>query len=187
MMKMDIELRNGVIRYYGNPAGYVKDGKAVVDRMFAGQELCGWLGRQNLTPEWTDGVYDRLSYGILAHAGDETPLKSCRVWQLRDDVDPLMKFAGYDETAARFGEPDVGNYRLAYDGEVATNNLDELWEIFNTRIPRGFEGHSLSMSDVVELYDHEGSEFHFVDRFGFKQIEFGDGSQGQEFDMKMGV
>jgi len=28
------------------------------------------------------------------------------------------------------------------------------------------------MSDVVELYDGLGSSFHYVDRFGFKEISF---------------
>jgi len=28
------------------------------------------------------------------------------------------------------------------------------------------------MSDVVELYDDSGSSFHYVDRFGFKEISF---------------
>jgi len=35
------------------------------------------------------------------------------------------------------------------------------------------------MSDVVELYNEEGSEFHYCDRFGFKQIAFEEGSQTQ--------
>ena len=28
------------------------------------------------------------------------------------------------------------------------------------------------MSDVVELYDGSGSSFHYVDRFGFREIGF---------------
>ena len=28
------------------------------------------------------------------------------------------------------------------------------------------------MSDVLELYDETGSTFHYVDRFGFKQVSF---------------
>lgn len=33
------------------------------------------------------------------------------------------------------------------------------------------------MSDVVELYDEEGSEYHYCDRFGFKQIAFEEDGQ----------
>jgi hypothetical protein len=28
------------------------------------------------------------------------------------------------------------------------------------------------MSDVIELYDDTGSTFHYVDRFGFKEVSF---------------
>jgi len=84
----------------------------------------------------------------------------------------MMKFIGYDELLERFGEPDPNNYQAVYDGEVETNNLDELFAKFNLNHPPGYEGHSLSMSDVVELYDSSGSTFHYVDRFGFKEISF---------------
>lgn len=28
------------------------------------------------------------------------------------------------------------------------------------------------MSDVLELYDEDGSTFHYVDRFGFQKVDF---------------
>jgi hypothetical protein len=59
-----------------------------------------------------------------------------------------------------------------YDGQIETNDLEAIWTKFNTRLPPGYTGHSLSMSDVIELYDHTGSEYHYVDRFGFKEIGF---------------
>lgn len=185
---MDIELKNGVIRYYGNPAGYIAEDKAVVDRLFAGAELRNWLERRQLTPEWTDGVYDRL----VAHSAagpDEAvpPIRSCRVWQLKDDMDPLMKFICLTETRERFGEPEPDHYRLAYDGQVATSDLEEIWDLFNTSVPPGFKGHALSISDVVELYDSAGSEYFYVDRYGFAKIAFGGEEQAQGFQLEMGL
>jgi hypothetical protein len=41
------------------------------------------------------------------------------------------------------------------------------------------------MSDVVELYDDNGSEFYYVDRFGFKEIDFE--GKGQIQDMNMSI
>jgi hypothetical protein len=76
---------------------------------------------------------------------------------------------------------------LVYDGQTATNDLEEIWDMFNTRLPAGFDGHTLAMSDVVELYDHTGSAFYYVDRFGFAQIGFKARSQNQGFNMEMGV
>jgi hypothetical protein len=101
----------------------------------------------------------------------------------------MIKFASLEETRARCGEPEPENYRLAYDGDVATNDLDEIWDAFNVKLPPGFDGHSLSMSDVVELYDHNGSAFHFVDRFGFAQIAFGgeEPIQTQDFGMNLSM
>lgn len=182
----NMEIRNGRVLYYGNEAGYVENGKAVVDPIFRGDELAGFLQKEKLEALWTNGVYDRLaaekqtaspvpqpSGSGQAHSLPNAPaLKSCRIWQLKPDVDIRMKFIGYDELVRDFGEPEPGNYRLAYDGQVETNDLEELYAKFNTEHPPGYEGHSISMSDVVELYDETGGSFHYVDRFGFKKIGF---------------
>jgi hypothetical protein len=176
MNGQNTELRGGVIRHYGNKAGYTEGGKAIVDTMFASPELSGWLGERRYDVEWRDGVYDRLTNA----AGPGAPeLKRVRIWQLKPDVDPMMKFIGYGESLKNFGEPRPENYETVYDGQPGTNDLDEIFELFNLSHPEGFAGHSLSMSDVVELYDGSGAggaalcEFHYVDRFGFNQIEFG--------------
>lgn len=182
----NIEIRNGRILYYGNEAGYVENGRAVVDPIFQSDELSGFLAKEKLETLWTNGVYDRLTAARetaaagtevltdgLAHGLPDRPsLKSCRIWQLKPDVDIRMKFVGYDELLKNFGEPSPGNYRLAYDGQVETNDLEELYTKFNIDHPPGYEGHSLSMSDVVELYDETGSTFYYVDHFGFKEIGF---------------
>jgi hypothetical protein len=41
------------------------------------------------------------------------------------------------------------------------------------------------MSDVVELYDDNGSEFYYVDRFGFKEINFEQQDQIQDINMSI--
>ena len=56
---------------------------------------------------------------------------------------------------------------------------------FNLNHPHGFTGHSLSMSDVVELYDSTGSEFYYVDRFGFQEIDFEPKDQVQGMNMSI--
>ncbi len=184
-----IEIRGGRVLFYGNEAGYVENGKAVVDPIFRGAELSDFLAKQKLEPLWTNGVYDRLAaarentvftqpHGQAHGIPGKPPLKSCRVWQLKPDVDVRMKFIGYDEMVKHFGGPDSGQYRLVYDGQVETNDLEELYAKFNTEQPPGYEGHSLSMSDVVELYDEAGSSFHYVDRFGFREIGFEPPGQG---------
>jgi hypothetical protein len=183
-----IEIKNGCVYYYGNPAGYVDGrGGAVMDGMFRVEELENLLAKRGIAPEWADGVYDRLSGSDPPQAGKAVaPLKACRIWQLRPDVDAMMKFIGYEEMAERFGEPCPENYSLVYDGQIETNDPEEIWTKFNARHPPGYTGHSLSMSDVIELYDDTGSEFRYVDRFGFRRIAF-DGDREQTSGMTMSL
>lgn len=168
-----IRIENGVIVYYGNLAGRISGDQAVVDPMFEGPELNAFLEKQKNIREvkWTDGVFDRLANG--SKDTDELRiLKDCRVWQLKPSVDIRMKFIGYDDLCQEFGSPDPENYQCVFDGTVDTNDLEALYEKFNVDHPVGYRGHSLSMSDVLELYDETGSSFHYVDHFGFKKVEF---------------
>lgn len=168
-----IRIESGIIVYYGNRVGRVMDGRAVVDPMFEGSELKDFLTKQRNISEvkWTDGMFDRLMSGPR-DTREIQALKNCRVWQLKPDVDIRMKFISYDELCKDFGPPDPTNYRQVYDGAVETNNLEALYEKFNIDHPPDYAGHSLSMSDVLELYDESGSTFHYVDRFGFQQVDF---------------
>ncbi len=63
--------------------------------------------------------------------------------------------------------------------------MEEIYTKFNLNHPHGFTGHSLSISDVIELYDDNGSEFYYVDRFGFKEIDFESQDHGQDMNMSM--
>lgn len=169
-----ISIENGMIVYYGNLAGRVTGGRAVVDPMFNGPELNTFLEKQKNIREvqWKDGVFDRLM-SSPKDACKAQILKDCRVWQLKPDVDIRMKFIGYDALIRDFGPPDPANYQLVFDREVDTNDLEALYTKFNIDYPVGYTGHSLSMSDVIELYDESGSTFHYVDRIGFQQVDFG--------------
>ena len=67
--------------------------------------------------------------------------------------------------------------RQVYEGAVKTNDLEELYELFNIQHPEDYTGHSLSMSDILELYDDSGSIYHYVDRCGFQEVKPEAGSQ----------
>ena len=170
-----IRVENGRIIYFGNPAGYIAGSQAVVDSIFKGKELESYLERQGGIEAvvWKGGVYDRLMNGQVETQGCE-PLKNCRIWQLKPEVNIHMKFIGYDTLVERFGEPDPQNYHMVYDGEIETNELDRIYEKFDggQEVP-GYTGHSLSVSDVIELYDEEASEFYYVDYRDFKPVVFG--------------
>lgn len=183
----NIYQKNGCLMYYGNPSGYLKDTKATIDLMFKSKELEAWLEERNLNADWKEGVFERLAKGERLNMSDEAQviLKNVRIWQLKPDSDFDLRFRDYDETVKSFGEPSRCNYQTVYDGELNTNDLEEIYSKFNINYPEGFTGHSLSISDVIELYDEDGSTFHYVDRVGFKTIAFDNPEPKQGITMNM--
>lgn len=182
-----VKLKNSIIYYYGTPTGYLKDGKANLDSSFLCDELKDWCKEKKLEPCFSEGIFEVLAQkeDVSQFMKSEETLKNVRIWQLNADSDFSMRFISFDEFKEKFGEPSKDSYKAIFDGSLPTNNLDEIYEICNLNHPKGYQGHSLSMSDVVELYDENGSEFHYVDRFGFKEITFQPSEPTQGFEIKM--
>ena len=168
-----IRMENGLILYYGNVAGSVADGRAVVDPMFQVEELASYLKNQKTIREiqWKPGVFDRLM-SCGKEEGVMQMLKDCRVWQLKPEVNVQMKFISYETLLEKFGPPVLENYQMVFDGAVETNDLEKLYAKFNIDYPEGYMGHSLSISDVLELYDESGSSYYYVDLTGFQEVKF---------------
>lgn len=60
---------------------------------------------------------------------------------------------------------------IEYADDKCNELLDELYYIFNMNHPAEFQGHSLSMSDIVTLeYDSGDIRNFYVDRIGFTEI-----------------
>lgn len=95
-------------------------------------------------------------------------MRRCRIFQF----DPYLPreerrwaFFGWD-TALEDGF-DQSAYICVYDCDLDDDvSLEDIFYIFNEQRPDDFEGHSLSVSDVVEL---DGNA-HYVDTFGFARI-----------------
>ena len=49
--------------------------------------------------------------------------------------------------------------------------LEELFQTFNLSRPQDFEGHSLSVSDVIALKRNGEVSVHYVDSIGFKDLQ----------------
>ncbi len=182
-----IEMKHGYIYYFGNPAGYIKENIVTVDKIFQSKELEVWLVKQNLIGQWKEGIFERLSSGenIMEVDGDTKEIKNLRIWQLKADSEFELRFKSYEEATKLAGEPSVHNYEVVYDGEIETNDLEAIYAIFNAKHPVGFTGHSLSMSDVVELYDDYDSDFYYVDRYGFEKIKFKAQEQKENMNMNL--
>ena len=71
-------------------------------------------------------------------------------------------------------EPDCATYDRVYSGNVKCRNLEDVFTLFNSGRPEGFRGHSLSVSDVVEVEDAASITpgFYFCDSIGFKEVPF---------------
>ena len=71
---------------------------------------------------------------------------------------------------------DSSLYDRVFQGEISGHGLEDVYRKFNVGHPAGFAGHSLSVSDVVEICDDAVSGlkkgFYFCDSFGFKKVAF---------------
>ena len=172
-----IYVQNGIVFFYGNPAGYLGDGKAVIDCMFQKEELVSFVKEQFFVePVFREGVYDRLSEGGGVKETAEVSIgegRRLRIYQLGQDSPFMMRFISLAEREKRgFEKPQQKEYALVYEGEVDTFSLEDVWEKFGRRVPRDFEGHALSISDVVELSDEMASRYFYVEPKGFAEIVF---------------
>ena len=75
--------------------------------------------------------------------------------------------------------PDPEHYEVTYYADLPAmwqdvpNNeiLEELFQMFNLSRPQDFEGHSLSVSDVIALKRNGEVSVHYVDSIGFKDLQ----------------
>ena len=66
------------------------------------------------------------------------------------------------------------SYRSVWNGtEEARDDLDllnYLFEMFNVNHPKGYRGHSMSVSDVIRIDENNETRFYFCDSFGWADI-----------------
>ena len=101
-----------------------------------------------------------------------SPQMGIRVFQINESLDKeKLKFMGYD-TAMKHGGVDPEIYRQVYGGVVNCSDVESTFALCNTNCPPGYFGHSMSVSDVVEVCDGSQKGFYFCDSIGFKKIDF---------------
>ena len=94
------------------------------------------------------------------------------VYQLkRGDETRDFRFEPYDRLAATGRTADRANYDLIYTAELAPGtSLEDIYTRFNIDHPKDFNGHSLSVSDVVVLHQNGQDTAHYVDSSGYRQV-----------------
>lgn len=88
-----------------------------------------------------------------------------KIYQLTREYTDLL-FRGYNPNIFN-----ISNYNEIYSGEIDTtgniiSDLDNIYLKFNGVHPKDFYGHSLSISDVVELDE----TLYYVERMGWKKL-----------------
>lgn len=96
----------------------------------------------------------------------------CRILQLNNSVDPTMRFLGYEDFVRKFGQPDLRDYTVVFDGSLDTDDLEQIYTICREAPPAGYCGRKMGLGDIVELYNRSGSVFYYCDRIGFQAVDF---------------
>lgn len=99
-----------------------------------------------------------------------------QIFQVRDDAENsrFIKFSSLDLVNRMGLEITREKYEEVWTGEVEETNdvnetLEHIFRQFNIgRKPEGYKGHSLSVSDIIQLEDKS----YYCDSYGFEEIEF---------------
>ena len=112
----------------------------------------------------------------------EQQIQQFRIYQLNLEGSKTYPFAFRNIKTmhkAGYQQPPAADYRLVYDGTVTCAKdsepkviLQDIYDLCNNAFPDGYLGHSLSMSDVVELYDKEKRSWFYCDESGFTPVQF---------------
>ena len=154
-----IEIRRDIILFRGQPIGKTQNGVATIDERFLSKEIARFLQPYCRSVRWESGFAWKLQ---------EQETKSridLRVYQLKPEVDPLVKFAGLDSLE---GDVLPENYRLVFEGKTSETDVNAVYQSMRESPPPGFSGHAVTRSDVIELQ----GQFYYIDTFALVPITF---------------
>lgn len=167
--RLGMQYRNPVFQYFYAETGFGCKpnvlGTKVFGRFLADNDR-GQLYRDDFI-----GIADRAKlpkWAVKRLEILEAPKMKIRVFQLKDNAENQFMNLGSTMT---HGGVKAENYHQVYGGEVFADNLEGVFLLCNTDHPPGYCGHSLSVSDVVEVCEGKDRGFYFVDSFGFKKLD----------------
>lgn len=91
-----------------------------------------------------------------------------RVSVYQAGIEAKHKFMDLDFAKKHCGGINREDYKMVFDGELPVSNLEAIYLLLNTSRPDGYNGHSLSVSDIVVT--PKGT--FYCDSFGFTEIDF---------------
>ena len=117
---------------------------------------------------------------VLARSLEEELLYGIRpmygLYQIKDgEIYRPYRFTSMQELISGGHEVKRENYKLVHISPIRVSdidfNLSWIFESLNTKHPVGFTGRSPSVSDVIVLHWHEFITAHFIDNFGFVELQ----------------
>ncbi len=117
-------------------------------------------------------------YGIeyeMPQAVIEAKKNTYEIYQIpRGEQYHDLRFLRYEQLEKTGQQLDPKNYEKVYSGSLDdipyANKLEGIFTVFNIEHPKDFEGHSLSVSDVVVIDDENGKHAYYCDSVGYKDI-----------------
>lgn len=106
------------------------------------------------------------------------PADAFAIYQLRDHESTHdHRFLPMSQLQAAGLTVEHGNYEAVYTGNLynaaekaVPELLNDIFYRFNMERPEDYQGHSLSVSDIVALKVNDVVTAHYVDRFGFQEL-----------------
>ena len=117
-----------------------------------------------------DAPQDKLSAFV------DSTTDSYAILQLRRTDDTVLeRFESLEALHRQGKEPEFDHYDLVYVGTLPpftdqARMLEDLYVKFNLYHPEDFQGHSMSVSDIVALNVGGVVSSHYVDSIGFKEL-----------------
>ena len=101
-----------------------------------------------------------------------------KIYQIKriEDLQIKFLFTSIDLLKNGVSDVNINNYDLVYDNDVELKSdaipsmLEEIFRIFNVNHPEDFKGHSLSVSDIVEI----DNKRYFCDNYGWVKLDDND-------------
>lgn len=95
------------------------------------------------------------------------------IYQLKKEARDLLflSMKQLEKTGTGFS---IKNYEMVHAEEYGGETLEEIFVRFNTAVPEGFKGHSLSVSDVVIIRLNGVDKGYYVDSIGFEEVSLVD-------------
>lgn len=102
-----------------------------------------------------------------------------KIYQINQDRDTnKVKFSDFDSLKILQGNTDIDSsiYKNVFYGDVDCEDLEEIYTLFNTERVPTHQGHSLSVSDVIEVIDTDNELLNgkcfFCDSTGYRTVDF---------------